>query len=338
LRIEIGLLDTGVDISHPKLEESFDQYISMDRDGLIQIKGGYCNPHSHGTHMAQILVQHLKDESRPLKTRLNIVSIPQTGSVILNLLRGMDWLLDWKLSVICMPIGIKGKTPIFKPLLDEFEKRNTLVVAPVGNGGDGKIHSPGWYPNVLSVGAVDDAGQPARFSGSYYAKDGTCLKPDIMAPGVDIQLASSENKMRKMSGTSVSCASVAGIAAKLLEKETHLHAVELKTRLIESAEPMPQLPNRHYNYQKRIANLENALAGKVIQPDAPQEQPDDVFEQQYIDPFFQKKYAHAHADTELKSIIAFRAPSNLTTADNSLAIQEEFTKNRWNDKIRDIAY
>ena len=100
--------------------------------------------------------------------------------------------------------------------LARLRRRGILTVATIGKGSSGRFDSPGCYPQVLSVGACDHRRRPAIFSGSYYAEDTERrLKPDVLAPGVDIRSAASGGGLVRSSCTSMASASVAGIAARL---------------------------------------------------------------------------------------------------------------------------
>ena len=88
-----------------------------------------------------------------------------------------------------------------------------LPIAAIGNEGAGKYRAPGFYNNVLSVGAINGGGNVAPFSGSYNDKNTECIKPDIATLGVDIE--SSFTKIGKQSGTSMAATILAGHAAQL---------------------------------------------------------------------------------------------------------------------------
>jgi subtilisin family serine protease len=336
----LGLLDTGIDLTHSNFENNVDQFASVDRYGNVIHNKDCYDSGCHGTHIFGIICDSLckSHEDLAATVKLNVVAIEQTGKIILNLLKGMDIMLAWEVQIACMPIGIKPKTPIFKPLIDAFEKKGVLVIVPIGNGGDGKYYSPGWYPNVLSVGAVDHDLQPAKFSGCYYDKDGNCLKPDILAPGVEILSTAPGNKLAKMSGTSMACAFVTRVAAKILEANPNLTAHQIKAILIASAAKMPKLPHRHYNYDKGIVDLDKALKHQ-LNDNSYKDILDNYCGQIYVDPYFYYKYSYADENEVIESILGIKEnfkkkdSRSLGSANNAI---KEFITNYQNQ--REITY
>lgn len=104
---------------------------------------------------------------------------------------------------------------------------------------------PSTTNRFISVGAYNgNNGQIAAFSGRGYTRINQ-IKPDIVAPGVDIMSASPNNSYAIRSGTSMAAPFVTGSAALLLEwgivKENnpYLYGENLKAHLIRGAKPLP---------------------------------------------------------------------------------------------------
>jgi subtilisin family serine protease len=106
-----------------------------------------------------------------------------------------------------------------------LQARGVAVVAAAGNSGPGArtVTTPGDYPEVLSVGALSASGAVAPFSsrGPTLRQRGPgfrrysrhVVKPDVMAPGVGIELPPEARRGGRASGTSHAAAVAAGALA-----------------------------------------------------------------------------------------------------------------------------
>jgi serine protease AprX len=102
---------------------------------------------------------------------------------------------------------------------DMAAKKGILVVNSAGNEGSSSwnyISAPADADSILAVGAVNDAGQYANFSGNGPSYDGR-VKPDVAARGANTWLYSpySNNQPTMANGTSFSSPIMAGAVACL---------------------------------------------------------------------------------------------------------------------------
>lgn len=118
----------------------------------------------------------------------------------------------------------------------------TVVVA-AGNSGPNSetIMSPGNSSSVITVGAINDRNARASndypiapFSSRGPTKEGL-EKPDLVAPGVNINSLSNTNLSgyKSLSGTSMATPMVSGSLAVLLSKDNNLNTDQLRTKILE---------------------------------------------------------------------------------------------------------
>ncbi|AEB47533.1 S8 family serine peptidase [Micromonospora maris] len=123
----------------------------------------------------------------------------------------------------CPPI--EGCDPgALRPATDALEAAGILVVAAAGNSGplcDSVQDPPAPYPDVLTVGAVDQRRQVAAFSSRGPAPGGVA-KPDLMAPGADVLSAMPGGGYATLDGTSMATPQVAGVVALMWSADPDL--------------------------------------------------------------------------------------------------------------------
>lgn len=215
--VKVCVLDTGVKLNHSMLIDKEIFYEDFTSEGFY-------DGHGHGTHVATTLAGSDFNYTgiAPLASLYVGKVLDSSGSGYLSwLINGIDWCINNNVSIISMSLGATySEEP--EELLDAPEilkvkdavNNGILVVIASGNYGQGMVTTPGLSLDALTVGAVDKNNLSTSFSGFGFV-NGT-LKPDIVAPGVDI-CAGSLNGYSCLSGTSMATPIVAGLGALLFD-------------------------------------------------------------------------------------------------------------------------
>ena len=113
---------------------------------------------------------------------------------------------------------------------------------------------PSATDKALSVGAYDTStDKVATFSGRGFTRENNQIKPDIVAPGVNIRSAATGGGTTVLSGTSMATPFVTGSAALMMEwgivrgNDPYLYGEKIKAYLIRGAKHLPgyeQWPNK----------------------------------------------------------------------------------------------
>ncbi|MEU8392712.1 S8 family serine peptidase [Micromonospora sp. NPDC048843] len=123
---------------------------------------------------------------------------------------------------------------VLRPATAAFDAAGIFVVAAAGNTGPwcASIDDPpAPYPDVLTVGAVDDQRRVAEFS-SRGPVPGGSGKPDVLAPGVGVVSAMPGGTYAKLDGTSMATPQVAGVVALMWSANPALVGDVTRTRQI----------------------------------------------------------------------------------------------------------
>ncbi len=246
--VKVALLDTGVDVHHPDLSTQIDDTHSFVPDeGIADVDG-------HGTHVASTIVGtgaamngYYKGVAPGAHLEVGKV-LDDTGSGQDSwVMAGMEWAATSGAKVVNMSLGdpsapTDGSDPMAQEVDALSDQYGTLFVIAAGNNGPQTVTSPGTAASALTVGAVDKQDQLAWFSSTGPVVGTGALKPDIVAPGVSITAARSEDMTdgstgwyRTLDGTSMATPHVTGSAAILAQQHPGWTGARLKQQLMSSA-------------------------------------------------------------------------------------------------------
>ena len=213
--VKIAVIDSGCDINHESLknniigvrnftdEDKKNPNIVIDRVG-------------HGTHVTGIICANGNNMVgvAPNAKIYVLKAINRTGTGKLSwVINAIKYAIEKRVDIISMSLGLSENSPKLENIIKEAINNNIVIVCAAGNEGDGNDESfeysyPAAYTDVISVGAVDKKGVPAKFSNSNTAID-------LVAPGVDIISTYPNNQFAALSGTSMATPYVSGSLALL---------------------------------------------------------------------------------------------------------------------------
>lgn len=240
--IVIGQSDSGVDGAHPALRDAYRGETSGGDYNWYDPWNGTIEPvdvGGHGTHTLGIvlgsggigvapgaqwigcvnLARNLANPALYLDCmQFMLAPFPQGGDPFKDgdPTRGADVLNN---SWGCPPL--EGCDPeVLRPAVDALRAAGIFVAASAGNDGPAcdTISNPiSLYDSVFSVGAVDSQGNLANFSsrGPVSADGSNRIKPDIVAPGVEVFSSLPGGTYGPLSGTSMAGPHLAGAVALL---------------------------------------------------------------------------------------------------------------------------
>jgi subtilisin family serine protease len=252
--VTIAVVDSGVDASHPDLagrviaERSFTGTPGGDDDV------------GHGTHVASIIAGSGTASSgayRGVAPDAKLVNAKVCDDVTCQesaILAGLQWAaVDQRAQIVNLSMGGED-TPEIDPLEEAVNaltaSYGTLFVVSAGNDGPEAytVGSPGSADAALTVGAVTKSDELAAESSRGPRIGDNAIKPDIVAPGMDIVAAKARNATvgepvgdayLRLSGTSMAAPHVAGAAALLAGQHPDWSPGLLKAALMSAATELP---------------------------------------------------------------------------------------------------
>jgi type VII secretion-associated serine protease mycosin len=256
--VTIGLIDSGVDATHPDLVGSVlpgtATFPNASGDGRTDVVG-------HGTRMAGLIAGHGHGPDGGLGVlgiapKATILPVRDSqGPIGSGVIPGVEWAAEHGARVISISAGDPNADSGFRQVIENAITHDIVVVAAVGNRPSTSVQYPAAYPGVVAVAGVDENGNHADFS---------VTGPGIVlaAPGANILTTVTNHGYGISSGTSDSTAIVAGAAALIRSRYPNLSAAEVVHRLTATAIDKGP-PGRDDVYGYGVLNLVGALTADV---------------------------------------------------------------------------
>ncbi|HUC94131.1 MAG TPA: S8 family peptidase [Paenibacillus sp.] len=231
-RIKVGVIDTGIDFSHPDLRHSVSRGINLLVRSML--------PHDdngHGTHIAGTIAAANRLQGMigvaPRSLIHPVKAFDHNGTAFVSdIILGIEWCVRHRMDVINMSFGMKKRSKALLTAVMNAYNAGVIIVASSGNDGKNKsIDYPARFPQTVSVGATNKLRRIAPFSNR-----GSLI--DIYAPGDKIVSAWLRGNYNEMSGTSMATSHVSGAIALLLAHRPGLSPAEIKAILKKSTQPL----------------------------------------------------------------------------------------------------
>ncbi len=250
--IVVGIIDTGIDYNHPALGGGFGpdfkvvggyDFVNDDNDPF--------DDNEHGTHVAGIVAANggglvgVAPEAKLVALKvLNQYGFGYDDDI----LDAIEWAVDPngdgdysdRLDVVNMSLGGPGdyQSPTAIAVNAAVEMGIVFCVAAGNSGGFKTIGSPGTAERAITVGASDDNDMLAYFSSKGPNAGNYAIKPDLLAPGVNITSSVPGGGTANFNGTSMATPHVAGVAALLRDIHPDWTVDQVKAALTTTAKDL----------------------------------------------------------------------------------------------------
>jgi len=269
--VKVGVLDTGVDITHPELENVVQTYIHDGASGEDIV--------GHGTHVSGIIAAETNNNvgiSGTSRCDLSVWKVftdtpdPEDGDFYVDEVmyqRALNAARNARMRVVNLSIGGGDPSETERILFRRLIDAGVTVVAAMGNEfekGNPK-EFPGAYPAVIAVGAIGKSKRRASFSN-------TGAHISVVAPGISIVSTlpmkasaarhADETRYASWDGTSMATPHVSAVAALVLAANPTFTPAQVRERLISTATKLAPMGNKTKTneYGFGLLNLERAVS------------------------------------------------------------------------------
>jgi hypothetical protein len=273
-RIRIGIMDTGVDFTHPDLKAVMGEGVNCLRDsgdGVFLDPGEEARDasamdyHGHGTMVAGVIGATTRDEATAgLLAQVSLHPIKvmngQGIGTLAAVLEGIRWAIDHDMHILNVSLGTYAKSPLLAEALAEARAKGIVVVASAGNDHIDALTYPARLDGVISVGSHHRDGTLSSFSN-------WSEEVDVFGPGEEIASTHTGKRgkalYRVFSGTSAAAPFVSALAGLLLQRG--VRPADVESRVRQSALPMRSDRNPN-DGRFSVANLDRAVATLTGEP------------------------------------------------------------------------
>jgi thermitase len=220
--VKIAVIDSGCDLHHADLVNNLLPGINLINPNLPPEDD---NIVGHATHVCGIICAENNDLGvvgvAPKAKIMPVKVLDKNGNGDLEIVaKGIRWAADNGANFINLSLGSPNPLQQLRKAIQYAATKGTVVFCAAGNSGfTDNIFFPSSYKETISVASIDE-----NFERSKFSCTGKNL--DFMAPGGKILSTVPKNWYAILSGTSMSCPFVCGIAALLLSHNNNCNPNE----------------------------------------------------------------------------------------------------------------
>lgn len=226
--VRIGIVDSGVEVTHPDLIGCMDKgydYV-LDREAMTDTYG-------HGTFVAGMIAANDNGAgsigASPQATLVPIRCFEGKTAKVSTISRAIRGAVDkFSCDVLNMSFGLKNDSDTLRDEIEHALDMGVILVASAGNDGTEAVTYPAGYDGVIGVAAVTKEGARAYFSNHNSSVF-------IAAPGYQVTSLALGADYEVNSGTSFSAPLVSAAAAILLGQDPSLTRENIMKILKDSA-------------------------------------------------------------------------------------------------------
>lgn len=231
--ITIAIVDTGVDMNHPDLQDNL-----VRGTNYVQPLRPPQDDNGHGTSLAGII--GAKGNNKSGITGLlwdarimPIKALDKNGTGDEHKLgQGIRYAVDNGAKIVLLSLGLYKYSPFLEEVVQYAEEQGVLLIAATGNDGR-DVKYPAAYPTVLAVGGVDH--------NNVVVKDSNFgPEVDIVAPWYVYTTTLDDERYGYNKGTSMAAPQAAAVAALVWAKYPHLKPYQIREHLRMTAEDLQQ--------------------------------------------------------------------------------------------------
>lgn len=229
--VRVGVIDTGVDLSHPDLQANVAGGVNILDPGSQP-----ADDNGHGTHVAGTIAA-LNNSigvvgGAPNARLFAIKAFDADGSARLSdVIAGLEWCLENRMQVINLSFGSDSGNESFRDAVRTAARSIVLVAAAGNNGRPDSVDVPARYPEVIAVAASTRGDQLASFSsrGPQVA---------VAAPGQDVLSTWMNGGYSTLSGTSMATPHTTAMYALLMRYRYGLTRDQMLSIIRQTADPL----------------------------------------------------------------------------------------------------